>query len=158
MQLAAKQAQAASLLSQVEASEEAAKADQLAGDDDSAHTLELKLAAAEEDVSRLCIVGAYSNLSWSCLQDSMLGCDLQCLKGLQAEGAQQQRTATEATSPCLLVPACVCLSSGKHADCCCCTSLLRSSFRQQQHAVLAEQVAGYSCLSPSVLFLPGSAC
>lgn len=57
MQLAAKQAQAESLRCQMEACEKAAKADQLAGDDNSAHTLELKLAAAEEDVSLLWVAG-----------------------------------------------------------------------------------------------------
>ena len=56
MQLAAKQAQADTLLSQVEASETAAQADQLAGDGESANVLELKLAAAEEDVSQVRIV------------------------------------------------------------------------------------------------------
>ena len=60
MQLAAKQAQAETLLSQLEASENDARADQLAGDDNSAHAVELKLAAAEEDVSRLCVVGGQS--------------------------------------------------------------------------------------------------
>ena len=76
MQLAAKQAQANTLLSQVEASEKAAQAHQLAEDDDSTHTLELKLAAAEENVSQLCIPVAFNNLSWSRLQKSMNGWDL----------------------------------------------------------------------------------
>ena len=76
MQLAAKQAQANTLLSQVEASEKATQAHQLAEDDDSAHTLELKLAAAEENVSQLCFAVAFDNLSWSRLQKSMVGWDL----------------------------------------------------------------------------------
>ena len=115
VQLAAKQAEAETLLSQVDPSEEAAKAGQQAGDKDFTHTLELKLAAAEEDVSLLWVAGIFMNCPGDICRRACLAGVLRCLTGLQAEKLQQHKASIKVTDPGLLVSV---SSTGKHAVSC----------------------------------------